>query len=99
MLFAVSYTHRAGTSEERDRRTTKLFQNWQPPAGVEFKGFYDYCDGTGGISLVEAGSAELLLETTAPWSTFLEFSIKPIVPVETAQQIYEKATAWRDSIK
>ena len=42
MLFAVTWTTRGNTSEERDRRTLKLFTNWTPPAGFEFKGFYDY---------------------------------------------------------
>ena len=98
MLFAITYTPRPGLTEERDKRTLKLFSNWRPPAGVEFKGFYDYADGNGGIAIVETASAELLLETTAPWATFFEFAIKPIVAVEKSTAIFEKGIGWRDSI-
>ena len=99
MLFALTYTPRDGASEERDRRTVKLFTNWQPPAGFEFKGFYDYADGNGGIALVETSSAELMLEATTPWAAFFEFTVKPLVPVAQSTPIFEKAIAWRDSIR
>ena len=99
MLFALTYTPTSGASEERDRRTLKLFTNWKPPAGLEFKGFYDYADGNGGIAIVETSSAELMLEATAPWAAFFEFTVKPIVPVEQSTPIFEKAIAWRDSIR
>ena len=99
MLFALTYMPRSGLTEERDKRTLKLFTNWQPPAGVEFKGFYDYADGDGGIAVIEAASAEALLEATAPWAAFFEFRARPVVPVEKSTPIFEKAIAWRDSIR
>jgi hypothetical protein len=98
MLFALTYTPRDGASEERDKRTLKLFTNWQAPAGFEFKGFYDYADGNGGVAIVECSSAELMLEATAPWSAFFEFTFRPLVPVEKSTPIFQKANAWRDSI-
>ena len=98
MLFVIEFTPRSGVSEERDKRSLKLFRNWKPPAGIEFKAFYDYADGNGGVALVEAGTADALLELTAPWSTFFEFTARVVVPVETATAIYEKALAWRDTI-
>ncbi|MGQ0735833.1 MAG: DUF3303 domain-containing protein [Acidobacteriota bacterium] len=99
MLFALSFTPRPGSSEERDKRTLKLFTNWQPPAGYEFKAFYDYADGDGGIAIVEASSPEVMLEAHAPWATFFEFRIRPIVETEKAVAIFQKVNAWRDSIK
>jgi hypothetical protein len=99
MLFAMTYTPRDGATEERDRRSLKLFTNWQAPAGFEFKGFYDYADGNGGVAIVEVSSAELMLEVTAPWAVFFEFSVKPIVPIEKSTPIFGKAIAWRDSIR
>jgi hypothetical protein len=55
MLFAIVWANRAGATEETDKRSLKLFTNWQPPAGLDFKGFYDYADGNGGIAqLVKA---------------------------------------------
>ena len=99
MLFALTYIPRDGASEERDRRTITLFGNWQPPAGVDFKGFYDYADGNGGIAIVETSSAELMLEATAPWAAFFEFTFRPLVPIEKSSPILEKTFAWRDSIR
>ena len=99
MLFALTYTPRSGLTEERDKRTLKLFTNWRPPSGVDFKGFYDYADGDGGIAIIEAASAGALLETTAPWAAFFEFRARPVVAVEESTPIFEKAFAWRDSIR
>jgi Protein of unknown function (DUF3303) len=99
MLFAVSWLNRSGATEERDKRTLKLFGNWKPPAGFEFRGFYDYVDGNGGVAIVEATSAEVMFEVFAPWATFLEFSVRPIMPIEKSTPILEKAIAWRDSVR
>jgi hypothetical protein len=99
MLFAVTWSPREGLTEERDKRALKLFAAWKPPAGFDFKGFYDYADGNGGVALVEASSAEVMLEVFAPWSTFFDFSARAIVPVEKSVPIMEKAIAWRDSVR
>jgi hypothetical protein len=99
MLFGVTWTNRGTGSEDADKRTLKLFTNWQPPAGAEFKAFYDYADASGGIALVEASSAEALLETMAPWATFLSFTCKPVVPSEKSAAIYGKVLGWRDSVR
>jgi hypothetical protein len=94
----MTFTPRSGTSEERDKRTLSLFSKWQPPAGYEFKAFYDYADGDGGMAIVEASSPDVLLEAHAPWTTFFAFTVRPIVEARAAAAIFEKANAWRDSI-
>ena len=99
MLFSVTWVLRDGATEERDKRSLKLFANWKPPAGFDFKGFYDYADGNGGVAIVEATSAEVMMEVFFPWTTFFEFTLKPIVPVEKSVPIMEKAIAWRDSVR
>lgn len=99
MLFAIQFKPRPGGTEDRDKRTLKLFSSWKPPAGYEFKGFYDYADGDGGIAIVEASSPEVMLEAHAPWATFFEFNIRPIVDVEKSTAILNKSYAWRDTIR
>lgn len=99
MLFAIEWTNRAGATEETDKRTLKLFKNWQPPAGLDFKCFYDYADGNGGIAIAESNAAELILEATAPWATFLNFTVRPVVPSDKSPAILEKVIAWRDSVR
>lgn len=51
------------------------------------------------MAIVEATSAEVMLEVFAPWATFFEFSVRPIVPTEKSTPILEKAFAWRDSVR
>ncbi|HET9177053.1 MAG TPA: DUF3303 family protein [Terriglobia bacterium] len=99
MLFAIAWENRASATEETEKRSLKLFKNWQPPAGLDFKGFYDYADSNGGIAIAEANSAEAILEATAPWAMFFNFSIRPIVPTDKSPAIMEKAMAWRDSVR
>ena len=99
MLFAITWTNRGSGSEDTEKRTLKLFRNWQPPTGLEFKGFYDYADGNGGISIAESNSAEAILEATAPWVAFFHFTVRPIVPTDRSPAIFDKALAWRDSIR
>ena len=99
MTFGVTWVSRGTGSEDADKRTLALFSKWQPPAGVDFKAFYDYADGSGGLAIVETDSAEGLLETMAPWATFFTFTVRPLVASEKAAAIYGKMTAWRDSVK
>lgn len=98
MLFAISFRPRTNTNEAQDKRTLTLFSQWKPPAGYEFKQFYDYADGDGGLAIVEAATAEALLEAHAPWAGTLEFRIRPVVDIEKSTGILQKAYAWRDSI-
>jgi Protein of unknown function (DUF3303) len=97
MLFHVTWEF-INTSEEGQRRSLAVFSKWQPPAGAEFKGFYGFCDGTGGVALVEADSAATLFETVAPWTPWLRFKSTPIVPIEEATQLSNDAVAFRDSV-
>jgi Domain of unknown function (DUF3303) len=97
MLFHVTWEF-IDTSEDGVRRSLAAFQQWQPPAGADFKGFYGFTDGTGGVALIEADSAATLWRTTAPWVPWLRFDVTPIVPIEESAAIAGEAVAWRDSI-
>lgn len=99
MLFGVTWVNRGGATEESDKRTLKLFTSWQPPSGVEFKGFYDYADSSGGIAIVESNSAESLYETMAPWATYFTFTCRPIIATEQSAGVYQKVLSWRDSVR
>lgn len=94
MLFHVAW-ETVDTSEEAEQRTLDLFRKWQPPAGAEFKGFYGFVDGSGGVALVEADSAATLLRTIQPWVPWLRFHTTPILPIEEATAISGEALAWR----
>ena len=97
MLFHVTWEF-VDTSEEGERRSLAVFAKWQPPTGAEFKGFYGFADGRGGVALIEADSAATLTRTTAPWTAWLRFTMTPIVPIEESAAIGGEAIAFRDSV-
>jgi hypothetical protein len=82
----------------RHSQVARRLLEWQPPAGAEFKGFYGFADGGGGVALIEAESADALARTTAPWAPWLRFTTNPIVPIEESSAIAGEAVAFRDSV-
>ncbi len=98
MLFLVTWDF-VDTSEEGQRRSLSVFKNWQPPAGADFQGFYAFADMSGGAALIEADSAQTLARTTAPWTPWLAFTVRPIFPIEESIAISDEAAAFLDSIE
>jgi len=94
VLFHVAWDF-ADSSEEGQDRTQSLFAKWQPGPG-QFQAFYGFADGAGGVALVEADSAATLARTLAPWTPWLEFTVRPILPIQEAAQISGEAAAWRE---
>ena len=97
MLFHVTWQF-IDTSEAGQKRSLAVFANWQPPAGAEFQGFYGFADGTGGVAILEADSAQTLARTTDPWTPWLRFEVSPILPIDEATPIANEAVAFRDSV-
>jgi uncharacterized protein DUF3303 len=97
MLFHVTWEFTDET-EEGQRRSLGVFSKWQPPAGADFKGFYGFADGSGGVALIEVDDAATLARTTAPWTPWLRFVVTPILPIEESSAIGGEAVAFRDSV-
>ncbi len=97
MLFHVAWEF-TDSSEAGARRSLAVFGKWQPPAGAEFKGFYSFADGGGGVAIVEAESAAALARTTAPWAPWMRFTATPILPMDEATGIAAEAAGFRDSV-
>jgi hypothetical protein len=98
MLFLVQWEF-IDTSEEGSRRSLNVFQNWQPPAGAEFKGFYGYADNSGGVAILEVDSFATLARTTAPFTPWLRFSATPILDIQESAAIAGEAVGFLDSIQ
>ena len=96
MLFHVTWDF-VDTSEAGQKRTLQLFSKWQPGPG-RFQGFYGFADGGGGVAMIEADSAADLAKTVAPWTPFLKFTTRPLLPIQESAQISTAAAAWRDGI-
>jgi hypothetical protein len=86
------------TTEDGERRSLGVFQQWQPPTGAEFQAFYGFADNSGGVAIIEVDSAATLARTTAPWVPWLRFTATPIVPIEESSGISGEAIAFRDSV-
>jgi uncharacterized protein DUF3303 len=97
MLFHVTWKF-IDRSEAGQKRSLQLFSKWQPGPG-RFEGFYGFADGNGGVALIEAASVADLAKTVAPWTPFLKFKTRAILPVQEASAINGAASAWRDSIR
>ena len=97
MLFHVTWEFKDDT-EEGQRRSLAVFAGWQPPADVEFKGFYGNADGSGGVAIVEADSAAALGRTMYPFTPWLRFAVTPILPVEESAALAGEAAQFRDSL-
>ena len=97
MLFHVTWEF-IDTTEEGEQRSLDVFGQWKPPAGADFKGFYGFADGSGGVAIIEVDSVATLARTTAPWIPWLRFAVTPILPIEEATAISAEAIAFRDSV-
>jgi hypothetical protein len=47
--------------------------------------------------LVEASSAPELAKTMAPWTPFLKFTARPVLPIRESVEINGAAAGWRDT--
>lgn len=95
MLFLVTWDFIDG-SEASQKRSLEVFSRWQPPAGTDFQAFYGFADGSGGCAVIDADSASALAEATAPFTPWLRFTAKPILPVQESSAIAGAAIAFRE---
>lgn len=96
MLFHTTFKAKAGFTHEAQKRTLELWAKWQPPKGFELKAFYMAADGRG-FTIAEAETAEAAYEANAPWLIFFDWDLVPIVEIEKAVGITQKAIAFRES--
>lgn len=95
MLFLATWEY-IDNSEAGRKRTLQLFSKWQP-GPAQFQAFYGFADGSGGAAVIEAASAADLAKTSAPWTPFLRFTQRAIVPIREGAEIDAAAAAWRDA--
>jgi Domain of unknown function (DUF3303) len=97
VLFHTTWEFHPNNSEEAIRRNLAFFSQWKPPDGFEFKGFWGFADGSGGVAIIETDSAATLAKGTAPFTPWLRFSTAPILPIEESSAIAGEAAAARGS--
>lgn len=97
MLFAIIY-HPVAATEEGQLRNLQVFANWTPPGALKFLSHYAFVTG-GGVAIVETESAEALLEGIIPFTPFFDFKPSPVVDMNEAIPIAQRAFDWRSSVE
>src|SRR6187200_3462062 len=93
MMFLVTWEF-VDSTEAGEQASLNVFWKWQPGPAT-FQGFCGYADGTGGCAIVEADDAASLARTTAPWTPWLRFSAKVLLPIEESAASAGEAIARR----
>ena len=95
MLFHVTWKF-IDVSETGQKRSLQLFSKWRPGPGT-FQAFYGFADGGGGVAIIEAASAADLAKTVAPWTPWLRFTTRVVLPIQESSEISGAAATWRDT--
>ena len=96
MLFQAIGRPRSGITSQQQQELLKLWASWQPPEGLTIQSFHFAPDGTGYI-LVDSDSVEAVVEATYPWvAVYMDYEVVPVIPVEQAVEISERAIAFRE---
>ena len=96
MLCGVLFTPHAGGSSETQKRSLQLFTQWSPQ--FEFRVHYARGDGKDGIAIVDNDTAEADVEGINPWLPFFDFDVTPVVDIQAAIPLFQRAYEWRDSV-
>ena len=92
MRFLITWKLNDG-SESDQARILNLFAKWQPP--VELQEWSGFADGTGGMAIADTDDVDVLARVAAPWTPWLEFSIRPLLPIQqTAEAMTDAAGFW-----
>jgi Protein of unknown function (DUF3303) len=102
MKFVLAFTVASGGSEverfEAGKRAQALLSKWQPSQAANIREWVTRCDGNGGFAMLETDSATELLKDLTTWSSFLDFSLYPVVDIGEATEITNQAIAARESV-
>jgi hypothetical protein len=93
MQFLVTWEF-IDRSDDGQRTTLDLFSKWQP-GPAQFQGFYGYATGDGGCAIVDAADAATLARTVSPWTPYLRFEFKVLLPIQESAGINGEGVAWR----
>ena len=88
--------HSGADTEADQTRILALFNKWEPP--VELEHWSGFAGGRGGMALAETDDAEVLDGITAPWTPWLTFDVRPLVPIQRTAAGMAEAAAFRASV-
>lgn len=86
MPFCVTWEF-TELSEAGTARSLQVVSQWRPPDEAELKGSFGFAESAGGVALIEIDGAETLQRVIAPWTSWLGFDTRAIIPIETSAAI------------
>jgi len=95
MRFLITWKLSTG-SEADQARILDLFAKWQPP--VELQEWSGFADGGGGMAIADTDDVESLARVTAPWTPWLEFTVRPLLPIQQTAAALADAADFRASV-
>jgi Protein of unknown function (DUF3303) len=83
--------------EEGQRRALALLKDWRRPEGVTIHQWVARAGATGGYAVVETDDLAAVHEATRAFSGF-NFTIEPVLDIDTALAASGHAIEWRDAV-
>ena len=97
MLFVNCYRPKDNLSEEQVRRIYEVWIKWKRPEGVNVIAHYH----TGicrGVEILEANSAEEIIEFNMPWIPYLEPDVRPAIDSKKITELIGGVIKFWDSV-
>jgi len=94
MRFLITCTYKG--SEADQTRILDLFAKWQPP--VELLEWSGFADGSGFMAIAETDDVGILAGITAPWTPWLEFTVRALQPIQQTAETMAAAASFRSSV-
>jgi hypothetical protein len=96
MKYVVTWTPRQGITEEAFARSLQVFGKWTP--GGNFTEFLGRVDGQGGFAVVEADDPAVIAKDVAPFGSWFEFAVHPVLEIADTAAIDTEAIAFLGSV-
>jgi hypothetical protein len=91
MQYLMTWTISA--SEGDHARILALFTQWKPP--VDLQNWCGFADGSGGMALFEAADPSTIHRICTPWTPWLTFTIRALLPIQQiAVNMAEAGEFW-----
>ena len=98
MKYVISWEIRPAVTEQDAARSLEVFGKWSPSEGSDFKEFLARVDGRGGFAVVEVDDPALIAKDVAPFGTWFDFTVYPVLEIAEATEINMGAVEFLASV-
>jgi len=98
MKYVVTWEIRPNVTEESEARSLAVFGKWAPSEGATYREFLGRVDNRGGFAVVETDDVSQIAKDTAPFGTWFDFSVYPVLEIADTAAIGAEAVAFLASV-